>query len=46
MSSESEMFVGSVDQGTQSTRFTLYNQKGKIIATAQKEFDLITPNSG
>ena len=42
----SSSFVGSVDQGTQSTRFTLYNENGKIISTAQKEFNLIHPKSG
>lgn len=47
MSSNSgSLFVGSIDQGTQSTRFSIFDQRGRIVASAQESFDLIHPQPG
>ncbi len=32
-----EKYIGSIDQGTTSTRFIVFDQKGKIISQVQKE---------
>jgi glycerol kinase len=39
-------YVGSIDQGTTSTRFIVFDQKGKIVATDQKEHEQIYPKPG
>lgn len=39
-------YILALDQGTTSSRAILFNQKGKIIETAQKEFTQIYPKSG
>jgi glycerol kinase len=39
-------FVGSIDQGTTSTRFIVFDQKGTIVATDQKEHEQIYPKPG
>lgn len=36
----------SLDQGTTSSRAILFNQAGKIVASAQKEFEQIYPQPG
>jgi glycerol kinase len=46
MASFSDKFVGAIDQGTTSSRFILFNQKGDIVSVAQQEFTQITPNEG
>lgn len=38
--------VGSIDQGTQSTRFTLYDKNMKIVATSQIPLNARTPHAG
>ena len=38
--------VGAIDQGTQSTRFVLYDRKGLTVASHQVEFEQITPRAG
>jgi sugar (pentulose or hexulose) kinase len=38
--------VGAIDQGTQSTRFLLYDKKAKLVASHQVEFTQITPRPG
>ncbi len=39
-------FIGSLDQGTTSTRFIIVNQKGEIIGQSQLEHQQILPNPG
>ncbi|KAJ5584322.1 Glycerol kinase [Penicillium hispanicum] len=42
----SESFVGSIDQGTTSTRFLIFDQDGEPVASHQVEFTQIYPNPG
>lgn len=39
-------YIGSLDQGTTSTRFIVFDRKGKIIAQAQREHRQIYPQPG
>lgn len=39
-------YILSLDQGTTSSRAILYNHKGNIVGTAQKEFTQIYPKAG
>jgi glycerol kinase len=39
-------YVGSIDQGTTSTRFIVFDQKGTIVAADQKEHEQIYPEPG
>ncbi len=39
-------FILSLDQGTTSSRAIIFNKKGGIVATAQKEFTQIFPQPG
>jgi glycerol kinase len=39
-------YVGAIDQGTTSTRFLIFDRKGAIIASAQKEHEQIYPKPG
>ncbi|KAL1875832.1 Glycerol kinase [Diaporthe australafricana] len=39
-------FVGAVDQGTTSSRFLIFNEKGEPVANYQIEFDNLYPQSG
>lgn len=41
-----EMFVGSIDQGTTSSRFLIFNRDGEPVASHQVEFTQIYPNPG
>ncbi|WP_044640212.1 glycerol kinase GlpK [Risungbinella massiliensis] len=41
-----EQYILSLDQGTTSSRAILFNQKGEIVHTAQKEFTQIFPKPG
>ncbi|MFS0862671.1 glycerol kinase GlpK [Fredinandcohnia sp. 179-A 10B2 NHS] len=41
-----EQYILSLDQGTTSSRAILFNQKGGIVHTAQKEFTQIFPKPG
>lgn len=41
-----ESFVGSIDQGTTSTRFLIFNRDGEPVASHQVEFEQIYPNPG
>src|SRR5215510_192332 len=40
------MFIASIDQGTTSTRFMVFDRSGKIVAVAQKEHQQIFPQPG
>ncbi|KAJ5928524.1 glycerol kinase [Penicillium verhagenii] len=42
----SDVFVGSIDQGTTSTRFLIFNRDGEPVASYQVEFSQIYPNPG
>ncbi|KAJ5478738.1 hypothetical protein N7530_004247 [Penicillium desertorum] len=42
----SDTFVGSIDQGTTSTRFLIFNHEGDPVASHQVEFSQIYPNPG
>lgn len=46
MSSKEEIFVGSIDQGTTSTRFLIFDKAGEPVAIHQEEFKQIYPNPG
>lgn len=39
-------YVGSIDQGTTSTRFLIFNTAGEPVASHQMGFKNIHPNSG
>ncbi|KAK4148771.1 glycerol kinase [Chaetomidium leptoderma] len=39
-------FVGSIDQGTTSSRFLIFNGEGEPVASHQIEFENLYPNSG
>ncbi|MFC4023825.1 glycerol kinase GlpK [Oceanobacillus longus] len=41
-----EKFILSLDQGTTSSRAILFNHDGKIVETAQKEFEQFFPRPG
>ncbi|MFT4031168.1 MAG: glycerol kinase GlpK [Siphonobacter sp.] len=40
------MYIGSLDQGTTSTRFIIFDKKGQIISVAQKEHTQYYPQPG
>ena len=39
-------YIMALDQGTTSSRCILYDKKGNIISSAQKEFTQIYPKAG
>lgn len=39
-------FVGSIDQGTTSSRFIIFDGDGSPVASHQLEFENLYPNSG
>jgi glycerol kinase len=39
-------YIGAIDQGTTSTRFMVFDQAGRVVATAQKEHEQIYPKPG
>ena len=39
-------FIGSLDQGTTSTRFIIFNELGEIVGQEQIEHKQILPNPG
>lgn len=39
-------YVGSIDQGTTSTRFIVFDQKGAIVSVDQREHEQIYPKPG
>jgi glycerol kinase len=45
-SDSSDVFVGSIDQGTTSTRFLIFDKQGQIVASRQEEFKQIYPKPG
>ncbi|MCJ1313087.1 Glycerol kinase [Agyrium rufum] len=45
-SSEDEWFIGSIDQGTTSSRFLIFDRTGTPVASHQIEFKQMYPHSG
>ncbi|WOK91613.1 hypothetical protein Cni_G00304 [Canna indica] len=43
---QQEFFIGSIDQGTTSTRFIIYDRHAKPVASHQVEFEQICPKAG
>ncbi|MCB0118530.1 MAG: glycerol kinase GlpK [Anaerolineales bacterium] len=39
-------YIGAIDQGTTSTRFIIFDHKGKVVAVHQKEHKQIYPKPG
>jgi glycerol kinase len=39
-------FIGAIDQGTSSSRFIIFDDSGRVVATAQKEHAQIYPQPG
>lgn len=39
-------FIGSIDQGTTSTRFVIFNESGAIVTFHQMEFEQNFPQPG
>lgn len=39
-------YIGAIDQGTTSTRFLIFDSRGMIVASAQKEHSQIYPQPG
>lgn len=46
MNPKDEVFVGSIDQGTTSSRFLIFDKAGEPVAVHQEEFKQIYPNPG
>lgn len=46
MSKEPEVFIGSIDQGTTSTRFIIYDRSAKAVGSHQVEFTQFYPVAG
>ncbi|KXL50218.1 hypothetical protein M433DRAFT_61605 [Acidomyces richmondensis BFW] len=46
MSSSEEVFVGSIDQGTTSSRFLIFDKTGEPVAVHQEEFTQYYPHPG
>lgn len=43
---QQEAFIGSIDQGTTSSRFLIFNKAGEPVASHQIEFKQIYPQPG
>jgi hypothetical protein len=41
-----QSYIGSIDQGTTSSRFVIFDRRGKPIASHQEVFKQIYPHSG
>lgn len=41
-----QVFVGSIDQGTTSSRFLIFNKAGEPVASHQIEFKQLYPQPG
>lgn len=46
MASQNSGYIGALDQGTTSTRFIVFDYRGRIVSVAQKEHEQIFPNPG
>jgi len=43
---QDNQYLMAMDQGTTSSRAIIFNKKGQIVATAQKDFEQLFPKSG
>ncbi len=43
---DGDVYIGSIDQGTTSTRFLIFNTAGEPVASHQVEFKQIYPQPG
>jgi glycerol kinase len=43
---QDNQYLMAMDQGTTSSRAIIFNKKGEIVATAQKDFEQLFPKSG
>lgn len=39
-------FIASIDNGTTSTRFIVFDSKGRVVEVAQKEYPQYYPQAG
>jgi glycerol kinase len=46
MSAQTSGYIASLDQGTTSTRFMIFDRRGRVVSVAQKEHEQIYPNPG
>lgn len=46
MSKKDGVFIASIDQGTTSTRFIIYDRDAKAVASHQVEFTQFYPQAG
>lgn len=46
MDSRNAAYIGALDQGTTSTRFIIFDRRGRIVSAAQKEHEQIYPSAG
>ncbi len=46
MAAQQAGYIGALDQGTTSTRFMIFDHRGRAVASAQKEHEQIYPNPG
>jgi glycerol kinase len=46
MTTQHAGYIGALDQGTTSTRFMVFDRKGRVVASAQKEHEQIYPDPG
>ena len=41
-----EQFIGAIDEGTSSVRFCVFNKAGVMVASSQRDFNLVFPHPG
>ena len=46
MSSQEAGYIAALDQGTTSTRFMIFDRRGRVVSMAQREHEQIFPNPG
>jgi glycerol kinase len=46
MESESAGYIAALDQGTTSTRFMIFDRRGRVVSIAQKDHEQIYPRPG
>lgn len=46
MATADEVFIGSLDQGTTSTRFIIYDRSARQVGSHQVEFTQFYPEAG
>ena len=46
MGKKKAAYIGALDQGTTSTRFIIFDRRGRVVSVAQKEHEQIYPHPG